>query len=55
MTVISAALTALGGAIYAQYMMYINPETVSGIAVSLQIVFAVIAGGVYSMLGPTGG
>ncbi len=54
-TVISAALTALGGAIYAQYMMYINPETVSGIAVSLQIVFAVIAGGVYSMLGPTVG
>lgn len=54
-TVISAALTALGGAIYAQYMMYINPETVSGIAVSLQIVFAVIAGGVYSLLGPTVG
>jgi len=54
-TVISAALTALGGAIYAQYMMYINPETVSGIAVSLQIVFAVVAGGVYSMLGPTVG
>ena len=39
-TVISAALTALGGAIYGQYMMYLNPETVSGIAVSLQIVFA---------------
>jgi branched-chain amino acid transport system permease protein len=54
-TVISAALTALGGAVYAQYMMYINPETVSGIAVSLQIVFAVVAGGVYSMLGPTVG
>ena len=54
-TLISAALTALGGAIYAQYMMYLNPETVSGIAVSLQIVFAVIAGGAYSMLGPTVG
>lgn len=54
-TVISAALTALGGAIYGQYMMYLNPETVSGLAVSLQIVFAVIAGGVYSMLGPTVG
>jgi branched-chain amino acid transport system permease protein len=52
-TIISAALTALGGAIYGQYMMYLNPETVSGIAVSLQIVFAVIAGGAYSMLGPT--
>jgi branched-chain amino acid transport system permease protein len=54
-TVISAALTAFGGSIYAQYMMYLNPETVSGIAVSLQIVFAAIAGGMYSMLGPTVG
>jgi branched-chain amino acid transport system permease protein len=54
-TIISAALTALGGAIYGQYFMYLNPETVSGIAVLLQIVFAVIAGGVYSLLGPTVG
>src|SRR5262245_63856978 len=38
-----------------QYFMYLNPETVSGIAVSQQIVFAVIAGGVYSLLGPTVG
>src|ERR1044072_3839190 len=35
--------------------MYLNPDSVSGIAVSLQIVFAAIAGGVYSMLGPTVG
>jgi branched-chain amino acid transport system permease protein len=54
-TIISAALTALGGAIYAQYFMYLNPDTVSGIAISLQIVFAVIAGGLYSLLGPTVG
>ena len=54
-TVISAALTALGGAIFAQYIMYLNPESVSGIAVSLQIVFAAIAGGMYSLLGPTVG
>ena len=54
-TIISAALTALGGAIYGQYFMYLNPETVSGITVSLQIVFAAIAGGVYSMLGPSVG
>lgn len=54
-TVISAALTALGGAIYGQYVMYLNPETVSGIAVSLQIVFAAIAGGVYSLFGPSVG
>jgi branched-chain amino acid transport system permease protein len=54
-TVISAALTALGGAIYGQYVMYLNPETVSGIAVSLQIVFAAILGGVYSLFGPSVG
>ena len=54
-TLISAALTALGGAIYGQYFMYLNPETVSGIAVSLQIVFAAIVGGMYAALGPTVG
>jgi branched-chain amino acid transport system permease protein len=54
-TMISAALTALGGAIFGQYLMYLNPETVSGIAVSLQIVFAAIVGGMYAMLGPTVG
>jgi branched-chain amino acid transport system permease protein len=54
-TIVSAALTAVGGAIYGQYVMYLNPETVSGIAVSLQIVFAAIAGGVYSLLGPSVG
>jgi branched-chain amino acid transport system permease protein len=54
-TVMSAALTALGGAIYGQYFMYLNPETVSGITVSLQIVFAAIVGGMYAMLGPTAG
>jgi branched-chain amino acid transport system permease protein len=54
-TVISAALTALGGALYGQYMMYINPETLSGIAVSLQIVFGAIVGGMYALSGPTVG
>jgi branched-chain amino acid transport system permease protein len=54
-TLISAAMTALGGALYGQYQMYINPETVSGIAISLQIVFAVIAGGMFVQLGPTAG
>jgi branched-chain amino acid transport system permease protein len=54
-TVISAGLTALGGAIYGQYVMYLNPETVSGISVSLQIVFAAILGGVYSLFGPSVG
>ena len=54
-TVISAALTALGGAMLGHYLMYLNPETLSGIGVSLQIVFAAIIGGTYTMLGPTVG
>jgi branched-chain amino acid transport system permease protein len=54
-TVVSAGLTAVGGALYGQYQQYINPETVSGVAISLQIVFAVIAGGMFVQLGPTVG
>ena len=52
-TLISALMTALAGAIYCQYQMFISPDTVSGIAVSLQMVFAVIVGGLYVSLGPT--
>jgi branched-chain amino acid transport system permease protein len=54
-TVLSAALTALGGVVYAQYITYVNPETLAGIGVSLRIVFAVVLGGMYSLLGPTVG
>jgi branched-chain amino acid transport system permease protein len=48
-------LTALGGAVFAQYLMYVNPDTFSGVGASLQIVFAAIAGGMYAVLGPTVG
>ena len=54
-TVLSAALTAVGGALYAQYFTYVNPETLAGIGVSLRIVFAVVLGGMYTLLGPTVG
>jgi branched-chain amino acid transport system permease protein len=52
-TVLSAALTAFGGVLYAQYFTYVNPETLAGIGVSLRIVFAVVLGGMYVLLGPT--
>jgi branched-chain amino acid transport system permease protein len=52
-TVISALMTSLAGALYCQYQMFISPDTVSGISVSLQMVFAVIVGGLYVSLGPT--
>lgn len=54
-TILSAVMTAFGGVLYGQYQMYINPGTVSGVTVSLQIVFAVIAGGMFVALGPTVG
>lgn len=54
-TLLSAAMTCVGGVLYAQYQLYINPETVSGIGISLQMVFGVIAGGMFVMLGPTVG
>lgn len=52
-TVLSACMTAFAGALYAQYQMFISPDTVSGISVSLQMVFAVVVGGIYVSLGPT--
>jgi branched-chain amino acid transport system permease protein len=54
-TVLSAAMTAFAGAIYCQYQMFISPDTVSGIAVSLQMVFATVVGGLYVLFGPTFG
>ena len=54
-TLISALMTCVGGALYAQYQAYVNPDTVSGIGISLQMVFGVIAGGMYVRLGPTVG
>jgi branched-chain amino acid transport system permease protein len=54
-TMLSAAMTAFGGVLYGQYQLYVNPDTVSGIGISLQIVFAVIAGGMFVQLGPTVG
>ena len=54
-TLISALMTAFAGALYCQYQMFITPDTVSGISVSLQMVFAAVVGGVYVTLGPTVG
>jgi branched-chain amino acid transport system permease protein len=54
-TALSAAMCAFGGALYGQYQMYIGPDTITGLGVSLNIVFAVIAGGLWVPLGPTVG
>jgi branched-chain amino acid transport system permease protein len=54
-TALSAGMSAFGGAVYGQYQMYISPDTIAGLSVSLNIVFAVIAGGMWTLLGPTFG
>ncbi|HMN80285.1 MAG TPA: branched-chain amino acid ABC transporter permease [Burkholderiaceae bacterium] len=54
-TLLSAVMTCVGGVLYAQYQLYVNPDTVSGIGISLQMVFGAIAGGMFVMLGPTVG
>ncbi len=54
-TVLSAVMTAFAGAMYCQYQLFVSPDTVSGILVSLYIVFAVVAGGIYTQFGPTVG
>jgi branched-chain amino acid transport system permease protein len=48
-------MCAFGGAMYGQYQMYIGPDTIAGLGVSLNIVFASIAGGLWVLLGPTVG
>ena len=54
-TMVSALMTCVGGVLYAQYQLYVSPETVSGIGISLQMVFGAIAGGMFVRLGPTVG
>ena len=52
-TMLSAVMTALGGALYCQYQMFIGPDVIGGIGISLQIVFAVVVGGIFTLMGPT--
>ncbi len=54
-TALSAGMCALGGAMFGQYQMYIGPDTIAGLGTSLNMVFAVVSGGMWVMLGPTVG
>ncbi len=51
-TCLSAFMTALGGTFYAQYLMYISPETVFSLNLSIEIVLVVIVGGMGTLFGP---
>jgi branched-chain amino acid transport system permease protein len=54
-TSISAFMTAIGAVLYAQYITYLNPHTLSGVGPSLEIAFKAILGGMFSLWGPTVG
>ena len=49
---ISAALTAMGGTFYAQYLLYIDPEITLGTTISVEILLRPIIGGAGTVLGP---
>jgi len=49
---LSASIAALAGTFYAQYTLYIDPESVLSITISLQVCFIVILGGVGTITGP---
>jgi branched-chain amino acid transport system permease protein len=49
---ISAFLTSIGGSIYAQYVMYIEPDVVFDIMISVQLILIGILGGKGKAFGP---
>jgi branched-chain amino acid transport system permease protein len=53
--VISAALTAMGGVIYAHFIRFLDPDSVLGWQVSLQMVIPAMLGGTQAVLGPVVG
>jgi branched-chain amino acid transport system permease protein len=50
--VISAFITAVAGTFYAQYILYLDPESVLILPVSVQIVLVSMLGGAGSIMGP---
>ena len=49
---ISAFLTAMAGTFYAQYILYLDPESVLILPISVQIVLVAMLGGAGSVIGP---
>lgn len=52
---ISAFLTSMAGTFYAQYILYIDPESVMIMPISVQIVLVAMLGGANTVLGPVMG
>jgi branched-chain amino acid transport system permease protein len=53
--VISAGLTAVGGVIYAHYIRFLDPDSMLGWQVSLQMVIPAMLGGTQAIFGPAVG
>jgi branched-chain amino acid transport system permease protein len=49
---VSAALTAMGGTFYAQYLLFIDPESVFALSLSILICLVAVLGGVGTLWGP---
>jgi branched-chain amino acid transport system permease protein len=49
---IAAALTAMGGTFYAQYLLFIDPESVFPLSLSILICLVAVLGGVGTLWGP---
>jgi branched-chain amino acid transport system permease protein len=49
---ISAFLTAMAGTFYAQYILYLDPESVLILPISVQVVLVAMLGGAGSVIGP---
>jgi branched-chain amino acid transport system permease protein len=53
--VLSAMLCAVGGTFYAQYTLFIEPQSLFGIGLSLELVLFAIVGGIGTVYGPAVG
>lgn len=49
---VSAAITAVAGAFYTQYYLFINPDLAFGSSVSIQAIATVVIGGIGTIWGP---
>ncbi|MBI4271744.1 MAG: branched-chain amino acid ABC transporter permease [Candidatus Rokubacteria bacterium] len=52
---LTAALTAIGGSIYAQYLLFLDPRTFFGPDVTIKVILFTLVGGMGSIWGPVVG
>ena len=49
---LSAAIVSIGGSLYAQFLLYIDPSTLMTLNISMMIVLTAVMGGVGTVEGP---